>query len=641
MFVRFRATALLLTTLVAAAAIAAEPLTMSIDPAFEGYQPSLGTLPVAVELTNTGPDARGMVRVSGDNYQMDYPVELPRGSKKRLLTYPSVDYSGLRYYLITNQGTVSKPFNLGGMSPDGTATALLISDNAGELAFLRGADAGKPKNAATPSYAEPQKSTVQDAYTTPENAPGRAVGYANLGAVILGTGSERLSGESVEALKLFALTGGTLVFVGGASAPILGDPRWSEVLPATNFEVRNLSHSQVLQSLGEYEPPTISVTTGTPIQGASIRNDGSVLMTAEREFGLGKVVYTAFNPFEPPLSRWNGRKAVMMKVLRLMDMVRTNAFLNAYQPRNEVGPGSYSPTSAMAVPIPIGGASDQDPFSTKLPPTEKVFLLLGAYFIIVVPVNFLVLRRLKRGELAWFTAPVISLGFASAFFASAQDLYSARMSTATQGLLLGQEGNADGMFLGQSQMFIPRSGSYDLKVAGIDSLAVRDNNDVYYYGGHDQDTSTDINPIDVGEIKIPQMSANNLAFKQVTYRQKVPVGNWFSISLHKVSSSRGTCTVTNESPYDLNQAVLYVSDTRVDMGTLRAGEKKAVNYNLDLGGTEFSGVSDFTQFLTRNQNIALGGMVYGFRPGPQLGEQVSARTQVRLGFVAKEALGPK
>jgi len=381
------------------------------------------------------------------------------------------------------------------------------------------------------------------------------------------------------------------------------------------------------------------------MKGVIVRRDGSALMTAERQLGLGKVVYLAFNPFEPPLSRWEGRRAVVNKALRLIDNVRSVSFLKAYQPNANSEPGYPSgsvyrgaPASAGTIP---GAAANEDPFSTKLPPTEKVFLLLGAYFIVVVPVNFLVLKKLKRGELAWVTAPIISLGFASAFFASAQNLYSAKMSTATQGILLGQEGMEGGLFIGQSQMFVPRSGSYDLKVSGVDSLAVRDNNQYYYYGRNDEDTSADLNPVDVGEIKIPEMSANNLAFKQVTYRQKVPVGSWFSISVDRENRSRGTCTIQNKSPYDLNAATLYVSDTRVEVGALKSGEKKKVAYNLDLGGTEFTGVGDFTQFLTRDQNVAITGMLEGFRPGPQLGQQVDARTQIRLGFMAKEALGPK
>jgi len=641
MFVRFRATALLFTTLWAAASFAADPLTMRVDPAFEGYQPSYGTLPVAVDLTNTGPDARGVVRISGDNYQMDYPVELPRGSRKRLLTYPNVDYSGLRYTLISDHGSVSKSFSLNGMSSDGTTTALLISDNAGEMAFLRGGEVVKPKGSSSSGSPEAQRSTIQDAYTTPENAPGRAVAYANLAAIVLGTGSERLSTESVEALKLFALSGGTLVFVGGASSPVLGDSRWASVLPVYDFQVRNLAHSSVLRSLSEYEPPTISITSGKPIAGASVRREGADLMTAERQFGIGKVVYLAFNPFESPLSKWDGRRAVVSKSLRLLDYGRTSAFLNAYQPNQNQDP--YTGRPAFSSPVSTYGApvANGDPFSTKLPPTEKVFFLLGAYFVVVVPLNFLVLKKLKKGELAWFTAPIISLGFASAFFASAQGLYSAKMSTASQGILLGQEGSDGGLFIGQSQMFIPRSGSYDLKVSGIDSLAVKSNNEGYYYGAGQQETSADINPVDVGEIQIPEMSANNLAFKQVTYRQKVSVGKWFSVSVKKTDGRHGVCIVQNNSPYDLVDGQLYVSDTRVQMGKLSSGERKSYAYDLNLGGTEFSGISDFSQFLVRNQNIAVTGTIQGFRPGPQLGQEVGPRTQIQLGFVAKEGLGPK
>jgi hypothetical protein len=650
---RFRAAALVLTSLLSGAlsgaAFGADALSMEIDPAFEGYTPSYGTLPVAVLLRNTGADARGVVRVSGENFQMDYPIELPRGTRKRLLTYPSVDYSGLRYMLLTDRGTVLKSFAPNAPTSDASQTVLLIDDASGVLSFLRGAKTGRiPRGDYSSSDSQ---GSVQDAYTTPDNAPTRAVAYANLSAIVLGTGSERLSTEAVDALKLFTLSGGTLVFVGGASSAVLGDPRWKEVLPVHDLHVSTIEHSRVLQTLGEGTPPPVSVTSGTPVSGAEIRKDGSTLMTAERGFGIGKVVFLAFNPLEPPLSKWDGRRNTMSKTMRLIDSIRTTNFLNQFHPN----PNEYPtmPGGAVMISSPTGyhsmsgissglPSASSDPFSTKLPPTERVFLLLGAYFVVVVPLNFLVLRKLKRGELAWVTAPIISLGFASAFFASAQGLYSAKMSTASQGILLAQQGLDEGLFVGQSQLFIPRSGTYDLKVQGLDSLGVMPASQMYYYGGNNDQSSADLNPVDVGEIKIPEMQASNLAFKRVEYRQKVPIGKWFSISVNRTSANKGTCTIRNDSAYELGSATLYAGDAQYHLDKIAAGQSKTVPYDATYVADQgVSPSSDFTQFLARNREFAVVGLLNGYRPGPQLGTQVDSRTSVKLAFVGREALGPK
>ena len=68
-----------------------------------------------------------------------------------------------------------------------------------------------------------------------------------------------------------------------------------------------------------------------------------------------------------------------------------------------------------------------------LPPASQMLMVLAIYFVVVVPVNFLVLKKLGRGEWAWFTAPIISLIFAGVLFSRAQNLYSAKMSTASAG----------------------------------------------------------------------------------------------------------------------------------------------------------------------------------------------------------------
>ena len=74
----------LLPALGAASAWAADPLQMDVKNAFEG--PMAGASSVVVELVNDGPDARGAVVVNDDGADTTYPVDLPRGSRKRLLT---------------------------------------------------------------------------------------------------------------------------------------------------------------------------------------------------------------------------------------------------------------------------------------------------------------------------------------------------------------------------------------------------------------------------------------------------------------------------------------------------------------------------------------------------------------------------
>jgi hypothetical protein len=270
-----------------------------------------------------------------------------------------------------------------------------------------------------------------------------------------------------------------------------------------------------------------------------------------------------------------------------------------------------------------------------------VFTLLAAYFVVVIPLNFLVLKKLRRGELAWFTAPIISLGFAGAFFASAQDLYSAKMSSAAQGVIVGQQGLEEGLFVGTSQLFVPRSGTYDLKLEGVDSLGIRPNNQPYYYGRNDQHEA-EFDPVDVGEIVVPRMQANNLAFREISFRQRVPVARWFSIEAKPEGNGLVRCTLRNLGGFTLENAGVLIGDQETEVGTLLPGQTKELRIHLaQTPALPGSNTWTLPQFLNRYRGIALIGTIQGYRPGPQLGEQVKERTSVRLTLIAKEALGPR
>jgi hypothetical protein len=53
---------------------------------------------------------------------------------------------------------------------------------------------------------------------------------------------------------------------------------------------------------------------------------------------------------------------------------------------------------------------------TKLPPTSGLLVIIVAYIVIIGPINYLVLKRLDRRELAWITMPILVGTFAAAAF---------------------------------------------------------------------------------------------------------------------------------------------------------------------------------------------------------------------------------
>ena len=255
-------------------------------------------------------------------------------------------------------------------------------------------------------------------------------------------------------------------------------------------------------------------------------------------------------------------------------------------------------------------------------------MILVAYFVCVVPINFLVLKKLKRGELAWLTAPIISLVFAGLLFRSASGLYTAQTSTATKGVLLLSPAIEEGLFAGSSQVFIPEGGGYDLKLHNVDNIGQLTLNQQDYKF---DDSQGELNAVDVGtEVLVPSMPANNLTFRGLSYRQRYGQSSWFDIQQTMRPDGQMQVAVTNRSPHDLRNASVFVGASRSAIPLLRPGETKEVTLPFALGADQNQSQEDLGGTAARNKQVLLYGYLSGVRPGPQIGKQIDERTTIAM-----------
>ena len=606
-----RLTPILVASLAAASAFAKEPLRMDVRPAFTGIGGDTGAMTVILE--NDGPDVRGVVSIEGDTTGASYPVDLPQGARKRLLTFCGEGWSGSTYVLSTNRGRVIQRVNGRVFGETRGGSALLIGDDEGGLGFLR------------ESRTEGKTTLVaSDAYAKPELAPSRLTAYRTFNAVFLGPGAERIDDGAVEALKAYALGGGTLVFLGGASAPSLADARWADVLPGKDWQPRTVTNGAALATVGKAPLDGEFTVLESASLAPGARRGGTPFQT-DRGIGLGRVAVLGYSPLDAPLNAWSGRAKAILPLLRRPEELKARQLTGAYESREVMTSGYGSAPGAYALGYSTPPLND--PFSTTLPPTGTVFGILGAYFLLVVPVSFLALRKLKRGELAWITAPLLSLGFAGALFKSAEGLYAASLSTASQGVLVLQQGLPGGTFYGSSQMFFPRGGTYDLRLDGVESL--RSVSQEYGYGS---DRLAGFNAVDVGEIEVPALEASNLAFRDMSYVQRIPKADWFSMT--PLDSRR--VRVENHSPCAF-QGWLASGAEQSATFDLEPGASKVVRRGPALPTGSALPPTDVRNVTRRDGRLALSGRIVGLRPGPQIGREVQSQGGVEVVAFAREA----
>ncbi|MEQ1932459.1 MAG: hypothetical protein ABL962_01080 [Fimbriimonadaceae bacterium] len=527
------------------------------------------------------------------------PVDLPRGSKKQVTVNLQMGYPPPTAQLITDRGSFEAkiPENMG--SEPGV---LLVSDNAAGLGLKKPQSRGRVSNEVA----------LQELFVKPELLPERASAYYGIAAVILADGAERLSDAAFDALRNYMLLGGTILISGGASAPVLVDSRWRPFLPVTDTGTKTLTSRARETISGLSLQGEFTVRLGRVHPDAAIKTSyRGMPMVVSRGFGAGRILFVAFNPFERPIDSWPGKGEFLQALNFTSSYKGMEHFLASANLGSEYGYG-YSSSSGYSG---VYSGQPDDPFEAKPPETANVIMILLIYVVLVVPLNLITLRKLGKGEWAWVTTPIISLGFAAVFFRFAAGLYSADMSLFVVGTVVGDERSNTAYFLGNTQMFFPRGGGYDLKMDGIEMAMNQERG--YGFGSR---ASQPIELVDGGQLRIPSMQVTNLAFREFSFGQTLPSGRW--VSLSKVGLQ---VTVTNVSPYTLSGIEVRTPDYLCLANTLAPGKSWKGKLIKSKQKSELSGAMGSSA-----NRIKVSGLMTGIRPGPRIGKLSDRRSAINF-----------
>ncbi len=409
---------LVLATLLPALAAPARPVAAA--PAvrvgaranFDGnYQPGQW-VPVTVELTNDGAPVTGDVVAevssvgSGDPTRYFQRVELPTRARKVLTLYALVTGTG---------GSIDVSFRSGRDAVPAPPVPLRPLKQGQRLVGVIGDDAPASGEVARNLLSAYGSSAIEAVAFPPDDMPGSPFGLGSFSALVLTNASTgRWTAEQREALAAWVARGGQLVVAGGSTwrktAEGLGE------LPPVRFgdsrTVGGLGGLGQLANMDGGPGGNFVVATGEPIPGAArlAEGDGGPLV-AGRGWGRGTVYALAFDPAAGDFTGWGGAGALWKRL-----GLEAQPPPSLHEPFTSGGGGPYGPYG------PYGNGSFsvnnilRDLPSLGLPPTWLLLLVLLAFIAIVGPVNYLVLRRLDRRDLAWATIPALTLLFAGGIY---------------------------------------------------------------------------------------------------------------------------------------------------------------------------------------------------------------------------------
>lgn len=373
-----------------AGAQAQENITITARAGLDGFCKPGAWLPVHVTVENIGADVDARVQASYKNdlngqtiYGMD--ISLPATSRKEffLYVYPNGSMRNFIVSVLDGNKTLAK-------------TNLNVNCEFDQVTFF-GVLADDPSAYNALNDIRPLAGVTRVAQLKISDLPDRAQGWAALDALVISnvdTGT--LTAEQKQAIELWLANGGKLFVTGGI--------HWQATTAGLNdflpIQLKSTQNVTSLSALSTYIKDETLLEQGTVLGTGRVQKDTNVLveqngipLLIEKQIGFGKVFYFAADPNLQPLNNWDGMKEIYSHLLGFKSPKPTWA---------DASWDSYQANDALAT-LP----------ELSLPSFIYICCWLGVYVSVIGPVNYFVLRRIKRTELAWVTVPVLVILFTS------------------------------------------------------------------------------------------------------------------------------------------------------------------------------------------------------------------------------------
>ncbi len=363
------------------AAQSASP-TMHVTVGFDGYCHDSGWCPVYVVISNEGADIVGDLRIVTDSDGEMYArqVTLPAHSRKGYLMYIPADSSLTSVVVQLYAGEKKLGSRQGAVFWLDERSRLygVASDDPSALNFL--------------SDVAPLGGDAKVAHLNLEALPGDPLGWEGLDVLVLNdVDTTVLDSDQRQALETWVVHGGLLIVGGGAGAARTA-AGVADLLPVTLGGTRTVDDLRLLGESADTRVATgpFAVAEATLRDGEVLIEQDGLILLARRACGDGYVDFVAFDAGLNPFVRWDDNSRVWGGIIG----------------EQVVGPRG----------LPVRDVGDaRDAISSipglRAPSTWQVLAFMLVYTLLIGPINYVVLRKLDRRELAWLTIPVLIASF--------------------------------------------------------------------------------------------------------------------------------------------------------------------------------------------------------------------------------------
>ena len=385
----------------------------------------------------------------------------------------------------------------------------------------------------------------------PEPPLDRAIGYAGVDIVAV---SSRDFGQN-RPLREWVNAGGTAMILGTADGT--GNPDTGGLLPVIPLDTVGIPASSILGKPG-YPGAVTAIRCETKPGARVIAEYQGMPLVVERPLGLGKVVYVAFDTWSPALR----------------DSIEYAPFwgrvLHASASRGQVLDGF---TACEPYRDRLAAASSAG-MNISPPRVGLMAGFFGLYVLLLVPVNYYVLKKLRRKEWAWVTIPALVMVFSVSAYCVGSMNRDKHVKLQTIAVAETAAGSDVAAHIGRVSLFSPSKDAYDMEFAGPPVVV----SDV------ESDESRSAWPAlqvveDTASLLLPDTDVYMWSTRTLVVRGIGGLGGKVSADLI-TDGTRVRGVITNGFPFTLRHATLYGERLRQEIGVLKPGQAFRVDCEL-------------------------------------------------------------
>lgn len=423
-----------------AAEPAADPVTLTAQAGFDDSFRVGVWYPVRVTISNDGPDLQGVLEVqhSGGSAPYQQVLDLPRGARKQIELYGysnSFTRSAEVRLLVADQIVTRTRLRLEPISSDTFVIGVVGSDNT-----LLNSLSSMPVDSNNASVSD-----VRVLHFSPEQLPEQVSVLDGIDALVLyDVPAVHLTEPRLRALSVWLRTGGQLVVGGGALAD---EQSLGQLAPLLPVQVGELQANRALAALADLAPEAAPLPlASTSAFVVSLKPDAwtldaSALLSTWR-VGSGLVSFVAFDL--AALRGWSSEPALWAELLVILPRFMPAALLR-WNNENLIRTTLQLPELA-------------------LPPIGILLVYILGYILAVGPLNFLLLRRMRRADWAWFTIPATIMLFVGGTYIASLFIRGVRPQLLQINIVQMFEGETHAPTTANIAIFSPRRESFTLSM---------------------------------------------------------------------------------------------------------------------------------------------------------------------------------